>query len=71
MIYDNEPVFNAGEFGNSKLKFQLLLYQFFGRGKVNFWGGGLLQNWLASVHPEACTSMPQPLFVWRKRRLLY
>ena len=40
MIYDNEPVFNAGEFGNSKLKFQLLLYQFFGRGKVNFWRGG-------------------------------
>ena len=38
-------------------------FQFFGRGKNNTFGGGVqLQNWLASDHPGAYTSMPQPLF---------
>ena len=44
-------------------------FSFFGRGRINFlWGGGAgtldvsLQNWLASDHPEAYTSMSRPLF---------
>ena len=38
-------------------------FSFFGRGKTNFfWGGVCFQNWLASDHPGAYTSMPQPLF---------
>jgi len=39
-------------------------FHFFGRGKTNFFfGGGVyLQNWLASDHPGAYTSMPRPFF---------
>jgi len=36
-------------------------FHFFGRGKTNF-GGVQLQNWLASDHPGAYTSMPHPFF---------
>ena len=36
-------------------------FHFFGRGKTNF-GGVQLQNWLASDHPWAYTSMPHPFF---------
>ena len=40
---------------------------FFGCGKTNFWRGVYLQNWLASDHPGAYTSMPHaPVFYWRK-----
>jgi len=35
---------------------------FWPRKKQYFWGGVQLQNWLASDHPGAYTSMPQPLF---------
>ena len=51
MIYDNEPVFNAGEFGNSKLKFNYYYTNFLAAEKSTFGGGGATSK-LASQCPS-------------------
>ena len=37
-------------------------FSFCGRGRANFWREVYLQNWLASIHSGAYTSMPYPFF---------
>ena len=48
-------------------------FHFFGRGKTNFFfGGGVyLQNWLASDHPGAYTSMPCPFLLAQKTFVIF
>ena len=46
-----------------KFSMEILFIHFFGAWKSQLIGGGVqLQNWLASIHPGAYTSMPHPLF---------
>ena len=45
-------------------------FHFFGRGKTNFWGGGITSK-LASQWPSWGIYKHAPPVFWRKRRLLY
>ena len=45
-----------------RIPFSVGNFHFFDRGETDFWEGEQLQNWLASDHPRAYTSMPHPFF---------